>query len=91
MEAAHDAAGGFTGGMAEMLVRTTTAIFVQEVCSAMIEPYVSRILAACRMRHGDTLHRVTFAAVRFVLVVWLFHLLRWVARLPQPKIFGGVL
>lgn len=74
---------GFTGGMSEMLMRTTTAIFVQEVCSALIEPYVSRILAACRMRHGDTLYRVTFAAVRFVLVVWLFLLLSWARAVPQ--------
>ena len=75
--------GGFTGGMSEMLMRTTSAIFVQEVCSALVEPHVSRILAACRMRHGDTLYRVTFASVRFVVVVCLFMLLSWIAR-PVP-------
>ncbi len=79
METTHDVVG-FTAGMTEMLMRTTTAIFVQEVCSALVEPYVSRILAACRMRHGDTLYRLTFAAVRFVLVVWLFLFFSWVRR-----------
>jgi hypothetical protein len=35
------------------------------------------------MRHGDTLYRVTFAAVRFVTVVWLFMLFSWARAVPK--------
>ena len=52
---AHDVIGGLTGGMADMLMRTTTSIFAHAASSAM--PYVSRILVACRLRDDNPANR----------------------------------
>ncbi len=57
-----------TSSLTELALRTTTAVFVQEVCSALVEPHVHRALVRCRVPRG-VVYRVTFAALRFVLVI----------------------
>ncbi len=70
-------ASGFTSNLSEMVMRTTTAIFVQEVCSAIVEPYVHRVMRWCNIPYGR-LYRVTFAGLRFLMVVVAFVSVNWV-------------
>jgi hypothetical protein len=58
-------------------MRTTTAIFVQEICSAIVEPYVHQMLRACNIPYGR-LYRITFAGTRFLTVVLAFLCVNWI-------------